>query len=59
MPPITCLYGESFFFLDFFFKKKKCDRGILGKKEVKLVELQKFESLGGSCVTFEILEVKV
>jgi hypothetical protein len=37
------------FFLDFFFlfKKKKSDGGILEKKNVKVVKLPQFESLGG------------
>jgi hypothetical protein len=55
--------------LDFFFflKNKICDGGILGKKKVKVVKLQQFESFfffggGGGrelSVTFETLEVKV
>jgi hypothetical protein len=48
--------GQDFFIFDFFLT---WDGGILGKKKVRIVELQQFESLGGSSVTFETLEVKV
>ena len=33
--------------------------GAFWEKKVKMVELQQFESLGGSSVTFETLEVKM
>jgi hypothetical protein len=36
-----------FFFWIFFLENKICDVSILGKKNVKLVELPQFESLGG------------
>jgi hypothetical protein len=55
-------HPSIFFFFLYFFKNKICDWGILGekkKKEVKVVELPQFESLGGLSVTFKTLEVKV
>jgi hypothetical protein len=42
------------FFLDFFLKIKYV-MGYFGKKNVKVVELPKFENLGGLNVTFETL----
>jgi hypothetical protein len=47
-----------FFWFFVFFLNKIYDKGILGKN-VKVVELLQFESLGGLSVTFETLEVKV
>jgi hypothetical protein len=48
----------SFFFF-FFFKKIKYVMRAFWKKNVKVVTLPQFESLGGLSVTFETLEVKV
>jgi hypothetical protein len=42
-----------FYFLNItFFKKKKLGMGAFWGKKVKMVELQQFESLRGSSVTF-------
>ena len=58
--PIFAWEWFGFLFLNFFKKIYICDGGILGKKKnVKMVELQQFESLEGLSVTFETLKVKV
>jgi hypothetical protein len=50
---------SSSLFFGFFFLIYICDGDILGKKKVKVVELQQFENLGRLNVTFETLKVKV
>jgi hypothetical protein len=66
LPPDSRLGGgrpprlvfSSFYFLDFFFLFKKV-MGAFWEKNVKVVKLPQFESLGGLSIIFVTFEVKM
>jgi hypothetical protein len=56
-PP--CLAFSSSFFWIFFFRKRKCDGGILGIKSSNWLNCHNLKVWGGLSVTLKTLEVKV